>query len=188
MYEKERDPAEIIFSTLYLSAFTFGGGYVIVSLMKKQFVDRYRWIGEEEMLDLIAIAQSAPGAIAVNGSIVVGYKLAGLGGAALAVLATVLPPFAVIALLSYFYQLFRDTPCVAQLLSGMQAGVAAVIASVVWDMGSDVVKSGSVSSILIMAAAFLLACVGGVNVIYIVLGCILLGVVRTLLLRRRRRS
>jgi len=75
----------LFFSTLYLSVFTFGGGYVIVSLMKKKFVDEYHWIEEDEMLDLIAIAQSAPGAIAVNGAIVVGYKLAGLPGALLLV-------------------------------------------------------------------------------------------------------
>lgn len=75
----------LFFSTLYLSVFTFGGGYVIVSLMKKKFVDEYHWIEEDEMLDLIAIAQSAPGAIAVNGAIVVGYKLAGLPGVLLLV-------------------------------------------------------------------------------------------------------
>ena len=75
----------LFFSTLYLSAFTFGGGYVIASLMKKKFVDEYHWIEEDEMLDLIAIAQSAPGAIAVNGAIVVGYKLAGLPGVLLPV-------------------------------------------------------------------------------------------------------
>lgn len=69
---------KLFISTLYLSAFTFGGGYVIVSLMKKKFVDEFHWIDEEEMLDLIAIAQSSPGAIAVNGAIVVGYKLAGV--------------------------------------------------------------------------------------------------------------
>ena len=79
---------KLFFSTLYLSAFTFGGGYVIVTLMKKQFVDKYHWIEESEMLDLIAIAQSAPGAIAVNGSIVAGYKRAGLVGAVLAVIAS----------------------------------------------------------------------------------------------------
>ncbi len=71
---------KLFISTFYLSAFTFGGGYVIVTLMKKTFVDQYHWIDEEEMLDLVAIAQSCPGAIAVNGAIVVGYKLAGLPG------------------------------------------------------------------------------------------------------------
>ena len=66
--------SKLFISTLYLSAFTFGGGYVIITLMKKKFVDQYHWIDDEEMLDLIAIAQSSPGAIAVNGAIVVGYK------------------------------------------------------------------------------------------------------------------
>ena len=81
MQDKKHVLLKIFISTLYLSAFTFGGGYIIVTLMKKKFVDEYHWIDEDEMLDLVAIAQSAPGAIAVNGAIVVGYKLAGLIGA-----------------------------------------------------------------------------------------------------------
>ena len=176
---------QLFFSTLYLSAFTFGGGYVIVSLMKKRFVDERHWIGEDEMLDLVAIAQSSPGPIAVNGAIVVGYKLAGLAGALTAAVATVIPPFVIIALVSYFYQLFRDNAVVSRVLSGMQAGVGAVIASVVWDMGADIARQKSVSSMLIMAAAFVLSCVCKVNVVYIVLGCIALGTARTLLGRRK---
>ena len=81
----------LFLSTFYLSAFTFGGGYVIVTLMKQKFVDELHWIDEDEMLDLVAIAQSAPGAIAVNGAIVVGYKLAGVTGLLTAVLGTALP-------------------------------------------------------------------------------------------------
>jgi len=83
---------KLFISTLYLSTFTFGGGYVIITLMKKKFVDEYHWIDEQEMLDLVAIAQSSPGAIAVNGAIVVGYKLAGMAGVLTSVLATVIPP------------------------------------------------------------------------------------------------
>ena len=125
---------KLFLSTLYLSAFTFGGGYVIVTLMKDKFVDKYHWIEENEMLDLIAIAQSAPGAIAVNGAIVVGYKLAGLAGVLTAIFGTVLPPFLIISAISVFYQMFRDNFIIRELLDGMQAGVGAVIASVVWDM------------------------------------------------------
>ena len=73
---------KLFFSTLFLSAFTFGGGYVIVTLLKQKFVDELHWIDEEEMLDMVAIAQSSPGAIAVNGAIVVGYKLGSLPGKA----------------------------------------------------------------------------------------------------------
>ena len=78
MENKGQVLSKLFISTLYLSAFTFGGGYVIVTLMKKKFVDQYHWIEENEMLDLIAIAQSSPGAIAVNASILIGYRIAGL--------------------------------------------------------------------------------------------------------------
>ena len=146
---------KIFISTLYLSAFTFGGGYVIVTLMKKKFVDEYHWIGEDEMLDLVAIAQSSPGAIAVNGAIVVGYKLLGIPGALVAILGTILPPFVIIAAISVCYNVFRSNFFVAQMLSGMQAG------------------------------AFLAACILEINVVYIVIVCGLIGLVRTLLSKRR---
>ena len=98
----------LFLSTLYISAFTFGGGYVIVSLMKKKFVDDYHWIDENEMLDFVAIAQSAPGPIAINGAIVVGYRLAGILGIGITILATVIPPFVIISVISFFYNAFRD--------------------------------------------------------------------------------
>ena len=176
---------KLFVSTLYLSAFTFGGGYVIVTLMKEKFVDELHWMEEDEMLDLIAIAQSAPGAIAVNGAIVVGYKLAGLLGALVAIVATIIPPFVIITVISYFYELFRDNFIVSKLLAGMQAGVGAVIASVVWDMGGGSLKQKSAVSDFIMLAAFLATCVFRVNVVYIILACIALGVLRTVLAKRR---
>ena len=185
MKSKAQVLRKLFFSTLYLSAFTFGGGYVIVTLMKRKYVDELHWIEEDEMLDLIAIAQSSPGAVAVNGAIVVGYKLAGLIGALVAIVATIIPPFVIISVISYFYELFRDNFVVSKLLAGMQAGVGAVIASTVWDMGGDVVKQKSAVSILIMLAAFVAACVFRVNVVYIILTCIVLGVIRTLIARRR---
>ena len=115
-----------------------------------------------------------------------GYKLAGLLGAIVAIIATIIPPFVIITVISYFYELFRDNFIVSKLLSGMQAGVGAVIASVVWDMGSEIVKKKSVPSIVIMIAAFLAACVLKISIIYIILGCILIGIARTLLAGRNR--
>lgn len=112
---------QLFLSTLCLSAFTFGGGYVIVSLMKKRFVDELHWIDEPEMLDLVAIAQSSPGSISVNGAIVIGYKLAGLRGVLVAILATILPPFLVIAVISLFYQAFRSNVYVGRVLIMMNA-------------------------------------------------------------------
>ena len=179
---------KIFISTLYLSAFTFGGGYVIVTLMKKKFVDEYHWIEEDEMLDLVAIAQSAPGPIAVNGAIVVGFKLVGLIGALVAILGTIIPPFLIMSMISVFYQAFRDNAVISQLLQGMQAGVGAVIASVVYDMGSGIVHSKSIVSLLIMLGAFLASCVFGVNVVYIILACGLFGALRTLLIVKKEDS
>ena len=183
--DKKQVLRRLFFSTLSLSAFTFGGGYVIVTLLKKKFVDECHWIEDDEMLDLVAIAQSAPGAIAVNGAIVVGYKLAGMLGAAVAITATIIPPFVIISVISVFYEAFRSNFLVSQMLAGMQAGVGAVIASVVWQMGTDVVRSKSAAAILIMAAAFAAACLFEVNVVLVVLAAAAVGVVRTLLAQRR---
>ena len=97
---------KLFFSTFKLSACTFGGGFVIIPLMRKKFVEELGWIQEDEMMDLAAIAQSSPGAIAVNASILVGYHVAGIPGAMLTVLGTVLPPLIIISIISTFYQAF----------------------------------------------------------------------------------
>lgn len=177
---------KIFFATLYLSAFTFGGGYVIVTLMKKQFVDELHWIDEEEMLDLVAIAQSSPGAIAVNGAIVVGYKLAGIAGVLTAVLGTVIPPFLIIAAVSVCYQAFRSNQLVAWMLEGMQSGVGAVIASVTFEMASGIVKERNTISLLIMGAAFAASVIWQINTVYIILACGLLGILITFSKRRMK--
>lgn len=176
---------KIFFSTLYLSTFTFGGGYVIVSLMKTKFVDQLHWIDENEMMDLIAIAQSSPGAVAVNGAIVVGYKLSGLAGVAVAVLGSIIPPFVILSIISGMYTVFQKNQAVQTILSGMRAGVSAVIVSVVWDMGSKVVSTKSILSILIMITAFILNYFCNVNVVCIIAACILCAVIKAIITARR---
>ena len=158
MESKSKVLQKLFLSTLYLSAFTFGGGYVIVTLMKKKFVDEYHWIEENEMLDLVAIAQSSPGPIAVNGAIVVGYKLAGMIGVLVSIIGTIIPPFLIISVISVCYQAFRDNFFVSQMLEGMQAGVGAVIASVTYEMGAGVVKEKDPLSLVILVCAFAAAC------------------------------
>lgn len=175
---------QLFFSTLYLSAFTFGGGYVIVTLMKDKFVDELHWIEEEEMLDLVAIAQSSPGAIAINGAIVIGYKLAGFVGVFVAVIGTVIPPFVIIAMLSVCYSAFRSNFFVSQMLEGMQAGVGAVIASVSYEMGAGIVKAKRGMNVVIMVGAFIASCIFEINVVYIVIVCGLIGVIRTVICRK----
>lgn len=183
--KKSKTLLKIFITTLYLSAFTFGGGYVIVSLMKKKFVDEKHWIEQDEMLDLVAIAQSSPGPIAVNGSIAVGYKLCGIAGALVAIVGTIIPPFVIISIISYCYSAFRSNWMISQMLEGMQAGVAAVIASVTYDMGADVVKQRDGLSLVIMIAAFVASYILEVNVVFIVIACGLIGLGRGQLEKRR---
>ena len=170
-------------SMLYISAFTFGGGFVIVTFMKKKFVDELHWISEDEMLDMTALAQSAPGAIAVNAAILVGRRAAGFTGMIVSVLGTIIPPITILAVISLFYKAFATNPWVAAVLGGMQAGVAAVICDVVWNLGTKVVKEKSAMSIAIMAGAFIATAFFKVNVIIIILCAAALGVIRLLVER-----
>ena len=175
-------------STFTISAFTFGGGFVIIPLLRKKFVEDLGWIQEQEMLDLAAIAQSSPGAIAVNAAILVGYRVAGIPGAMVTILGTVLPPLIILSGISLVYEWFRTNRWVAALLKGMQAGVAAVIADVVLTMGGDIVKAKKVIPIVVMALAFAATYFFSVNVILIILVCGLIGVLSVLLARNLRRE
>jgi chromate transporter len=171
---------KLFITTLYLSAFTFGGGYVIISLMKEKFVNELKWLEEDEMLDLVAIAQSSPGAIAVNGAIVLGYKLGGMAGVLISVLGAIIPPFLILSIVSLFYDLFRTNSIIAAMLTGMKSGVGAVITSVVYDMGSKVIKEKSAISILIMLGSFVANYFFAVNVVLIIVLVAFLGVIRTI--------
>lgn len=176
----------IFYNMFVISAFTFGGGFVIVSLMQKKFVEELHWLKEDEMLDLAAIAQSSPGAIAVNAAILVGFRMAGIAGMLVVVLGTILPPFIIIGIISIFYNEFRNNKVIALMLKGMQAGVAAVILDVVANLGKNVLKTRDYINIAIMVIVFVASYVFKVNVIYIVLACIAFGAVRTLLAQRAK--
>lgn len=175
-------------STFYISAFTFGGGFVIIPLLRKKFVEDLRWIEEQEMLDLTAIAQSSPGAIAVNAAILVGYRIAGIPGAVVSILGTVLPPLIILSVISLVYEWFRSNRWVAALLKGMQAGVAAVIADVVITMGGGILKAKKAIPVLVMILAFVATYFFKINVVLIILVCGLIGVLTTLLARDVRRE
>lgn len=176
---------KLFFSTLYISAFTFGGGFVIVTFMKRVFVDQLHWIDEQEMLDMTALAQSSPGAIAVNAAILVGWRVAGLAGMIVAVLGSVLPPLIILSVISFFYTAFASNPYVALVLKGMQAGVAAVILDVVCDLGGKVLQTKSVLFIGLMVVAFAANFLWGVNVVLIIVAAAVIGVVRALFQMRK---
>lgn len=179
--KKEASFYGILFrSTFFLSLFTFGGGYVIVPLMEKKFVNELQWIDEDEMLDLIALGQSAPGPIAVNASILIGYRMAGVPGALVTVLGTILPPLGIMTVLSYLYLAVRDNVLINNLLLGMQAGVAAIIANVVYTMGSRIVKQKKWVPILVMIVSLIAGIAFQVNILLILLFAAVVGLIQTL--------
>lgn len=149
--------------------------------MKKKFVDDLQWIEDDEMLNLTAIAQSSPGAVAVNAAILLGYRVAGILGALVTILGTVLPPFITLSVISIFYTAFRDNIVVNAVLKGMQAGVAAVIADVVLNLGSNVLKQKDIVSMIIMVGAFIATFFFKINVMYIVLVCGCMGAAKILI-------
>lgn len=172
-------------SLLYISAFTFGGGFVIVTFMKRRFVDKLGWLDEQEMLDMTALAQSSPGPIALNAAIQVGWRVGGAVGMVIATIATILPPMIILTVVSIFYSAFANNEYVALVLKGMQAGVAAVIADVVCDLGSKVLKTKSWIHIALMLAAFIATYFLNINVIFVILTSALIGVILSLIDRRK---
>ena len=131
-----------LFRTMFmLSACTFGGGFVIVSLMKKKFVEELGWLEEDEMLDITAMAQSCPGPLPINASVILGYRMKGILGSFVAVIGTSLPPLIIITAISYFYEEFRSNRVIATALQVMRAGVAAVIFDVVYNLASNIIKT-----------------------------------------------
>lgn len=176
MNNQKKKYGKLFLTTFQLSAFTFGGGFVIIPLMRKKFVEQLHWIEEQEMMDLTAIAQSSPGAIAVNASILVGYRVAGIPGALITVLGTVLPPLVILSVISFFYAAFRANTVVSMVMNGMLAGVAAVLCDVVFTMGGAIFRLKKILPAVVLIGAFLAVRLFHVNIILIILACGVIGV------------
>lgn len=182
MIEEKKDHVyrTLFTSMLVISAFTFGGGFVIITLMKQKFVEELHWLEEEEMLDLTAIAQAAPGAIAVNAAILLGYRIKGIKGVLVSTLATILPPLVTIGVISYFYAAFRENQMVARALQVMRAGVAAVIVDVVINLAVGIFRSKKVLYISLMFLALIAALFFSAGAIQVILICGMVGLVTVL--------
>ena len=159
---------KLFISTFLISAFTVGGGFVLIPLMKAKFVDEYGWLKENEALDLVSIAQSAPGVMACNSSIIMGYRMGGFLGSVTALLATVLPPLITLTVISYFYDAVASNPYVRMFLKGMQCGVTAILINVVLDLVVKQVKKKLALPLIIMAGAFVAAVVFKINIMQII--------------------
>lgn len=165
-----------LFKTCFIiSSCTFGGGLVIISMLQKKFVEELKWIEQEEVMDLVAIAQSCPGVMSVNTSIIIGYRIGGIFGALLTVLGTVTPPMVILTVISVCYVQFRSNYVIALLLKGMQAGVVAVMANVTVTMCRNVLKDRELVPFLLLIGASVAAVVFQVDIILIILACAVIG-------------
>ncbi|MBO5636053.1 MAG: chromate transporter [Acidaminococcaceae bacterium] len=169
VFREEFSYWKLFISTFMISAFTVGGGFVIIPLLKSKFVDEYGWMNENESLDLVSIAQSAPGLVAANASIIMGYRMGGYRGTAVALLATILPPLVTLTIISYCYDAFASNPFVRMFLKGMQCGVTAILVNVVLDLVLKQWKKKLVLPLLIMAGTFAASYFFKINIMYIIL-------------------
>ena len=169
VFREEFSYWKLFISTFMISAFTVGGGFVIIPLLKSKFVDEYGWMNENESLDLVSIAQSAPGLVAANASIIMGYRMGGFRGTAVALLATILPPLVTLTIISYCYDAFASNPYMRMFLKGMQCGVTAILVNVVLDLVLKQWKKKLVLPLLIMAGTFAASYFFKINIMYIIL-------------------
>lgn len=131
----------IFLSFFKIGAFTFGGGWAMVPLIKKELVDKRKWLEDEEFVDILAIAQSGPGPIAINTSVLCGYRMRGLSGALVATLGSSLPSFMTILLIATFFLRVRDSKAVDSIFRGMRPAIFGLLVSAVWQVGRKSVRS-----------------------------------------------
>lgn len=164
--------------TVYISSVAFGGGFVVIGMLREYFVKKYGWLTDDEMTAGIAIAQTAPGAIAGNAVMIAGYNVAGVFGAFISMTASIIPPLVIITLVSVFYNSIRDNIIAEYILKAMRAGVGAVIISICIDMASGVIKkSKSITTIIIMILAFIASYFIRLHAVYIIMAAALCGII-----------
>lgn len=155
-------------STFIVSMFTVGGGYVIIPLLKAKYVDEYHWISDEETLNMVAIAQSTPGIMAVNTAIMLGYRMAGIFGAITGMFATILPPLIIISFVAIFYDAVAQNEQVKFILKGMQCGATALLLNVAIDLLKKQFQKKLFLPILIIAGTFIANIFFDVNIMILV--------------------
>lgn len=174
-----------VFLTFFrIGAFTFGGGYAMIPLIQRETVEKHGWVTDDDILEIIAIAESTPGPIAINAATFVGYRTAGFWGSFCATMGVVLPSFMIITLISYVLKEFQNNRIVQYAFFGIRAGVLALIIKALWNMYKKCPK-GAVSY-FVMAMAFVLVALLDVSVILVLALCAAVGLVSALLAERRQ--
>lgn len=169
-----------------LGAFTFGGGYAMIPLIHKEIVEKQEWATDEEVLDMFAIAESTPGVIAVNTATFVGYKVAGFWGALVSTVSVVIPSFIIISLISLFFEQFLALKWVAYAFEGVRVAVVVLIINAALKLGK--VNEKNLFNIMMIILAFVLAAFTPINVIFVLLGAMVVGIVANLISKNRKKG
>lgn len=173
-----------LFTTFFkIGAFTFGGGYAMIPLIQKEAVENQGWVTDDDILEIIAIAESTPGPIAINSATFVGYRTAGVLGSACATLGVVLPSFVIILLISGILERFQQVKAVQYAFNGIRAGVLALLFKALWTMYKKSPKGWA--AYVVMAAAFVLTAFCKRNVLIVIIFCAVFGLVTSVMVERR---
>lgn len=182
---------DIFLIFLKIGAFTFGGGYAMIALLENEFVDKRSWLNESEFLDMTAIAESTPGPVAINAATYLGYKLAGFKGALTASVAVCIPSFAIIYVISFFYEKFQQITWVASAFKGIQVCVVYLILSAGLRMFFKMKKNVfNITVFAVVAVSFIFVSLFGISFssIYYILICGVVGIVVGTLHNMRNRE
>ncbi len=171
---------------LKIGAFTFGGGYAMIPLIQREVVENEKWITDDDILEIVAIAESTPGPIAINSATFVGYRVAGFWGAFCATVGVVLPSFCIILLISAILNQFRDNKVVQYAFNGIRVGVLALIVKALWTMYQKAPKSWV--SYIVMAGAFIATALLDISILWVLLGCAAFGLITSLIIERRAKE
>ena len=173
-----------LFTTFFkIGAFTFGGGYAMIPLIQKEAVEKNGWVTDDDILEIIAIAESTPGPIAINSATFVGYRTCGVLGSMCATLGVVLPSFVIILLISFVLRQFQEIKAVQYAFNGIRAGVLALLFKALWTMYKKAPKSWA--SYVVMGASFVLTAIFDINVLFVIIGCAIFGYVTATMMERR---
>ena len=183
MKEKLKTCLTLFLTFLKIGAFTFGGGYAMIPIIEKEMVEKHKWIKSEDILDIFAIAESTPGPIAINSATFIGYKIGGIFGSFCATFGVVLPSFVIISIISLVLREFSDIKAVQYAFNGIRAGVLALIIKALVSMYKKAPKG--LFSYILMGASFILAAFTEINVIFVIIGCGVAGLVNSLIIKRR---
>ena len=174
---------ELFLTFMKIGGFTFGGGHAMIPLIQKETVENKKWITDDDILEIIAIAESTPGPVAINSATFVGYRTAGFWGAACATLGVVLPSFLIILAIAYLMNSFMEIKAVQYAFRGINAGVLALLFKALWNMYKKSPK-GWVAYV-VMGASFLLTAILKVNLFIVIICCAAFGLVTALMAERR---